>query len=367
MLGRQSRRNQWKGKLDTAPAIPYKETLEGRMQTHEQAQQPVNMVEQACRNTDTCFSAEFTGRDRNSCSNLQEETTVAVSEELHSKENHQDGSDSLSETPTPNSNCAGRVPCFKSASIHDVSSSRVEIEVFVDITSWKHAGTETGLNGEGDKVVAVCRADDLDSPTVEAGGGRDTHGCVEEAASNFSNQKGSLGDRPTQAGGKAGGYGALFSPVWKSMSAGLYIADFVSNLLVAKTYYTLNYTLSREYNGNYVSWVFPAVMIIIVIAHVANAVAFKLTLAPEEQPLMQAYFLPLIQFRRFVCGLWATGTCQWYVFVLQGWRLHSPASSPLSSDSRYWSRSEAVENCQIWSCTVSLYNGVHILCKPLLS
>ncbi|BBN19683.1 hypothetical protein MPTK1_8g12710 [Marchantia polymorpha subsp. ruderalis] len=95
-------------------------------------------------------------------------------------------------------------------------------------------------------------------------------------------------------------------PASSMISAGLYLFDFVSNVLVLKEYYDM------KAEGQFVEIVdftaFAVCLGLMVVAHVLNVVAFKLKLPPEEHPVRSAYFLPIVQFRRVVTGIWNSRT-----------------------------------------------------------
>ncbi|KAJ7290837.1 hypothetical protein O6H91_Y296900 [Diphasiastrum complanatum] len=109
--------------------------------------------------------------------------------------------------------------------------------------------------------------------------------------------------------------GSLMVFWWESLartvSAGLYLVDFVSTILVVKQHYDLDYhpAKNREFSHGHIQGAFPIFLVIVGMAHTLNAIAFKLALPPEHQPIRSAYFLPLLQLQRLISGLWATGSC----------------------------------------------------------
>ncbi|BFI30860.1 hypothetical protein MPTK2_3g16190 [Marchantia polymorpha subsp. ruderalis] len=109
--------------------------------------------------------------------------------------------------------------------------------------------------------------------------------------------------------------GVLFSPASTTIAAGLYLFDFISNILVLKEYWDYykqqkwhSYIDSNE--GSFSSRPFAMCLFLMVAGHIGTVIAFKLKLPRERNPLLSAYFLPLVQFRRFVQGVIKTGSCQ---------------------------------------------------------
>ncbi|KAG6557030.1 hypothetical protein Mapa_000956 [Marchantia paleacea] len=118
--------------------------------------------------------------------------------------------------------------------------------------------------------------------------------------------------------------GALFSPASTTIAAGLYLLDFISNITVLKEYW--DYYKTQKWHGyidtndgTFSSKPFAMCLGLMVAGHIGTVIAFKLKLPRERNPLLSAYFLPLVQFRRFVQGVIKTGSCA----------RHSAPSEPL--------------------------------------
>ncbi|BBN12619.1 hypothetical protein MPTK1_5g21590 [Marchantia polymorpha subsp. ruderalis] len=95
-----------------------------------------------------------------------------------------------------------------------------------------------------------------------------------------------------------------------TVSAGLYLSDFLTNVLVLKEYYEM-YQIAKIKNVHTSNDITPfaASLSLMLASHIINVVAFKLKLAPEENPIRSAFFLPLLQLRRFLAGVWKISTC----------------------------------------------------------
>lgn len=114
-----------------------------------------------------------------------------------------------------------------------------------------------------------------------------------------------------------------------TVSAGLYLSDFLTNVLVLKEYYEM-YQIAKIKNVHTSNDITPfaASLSLMLASHIINVVAFKLKLAPEENPIRSAFFLPLLQLRRFLAGVWKISTCGRYAR-----NLHALNSCTCSSDS----------------------------------
>lgn len=109
-----------------------------------------------------------------------------------------------------------------------------------------------------------------------------------------------------------------------TLSAGTYLFDFVSNMVVVYEYgrtYTRSVRLEHEGNCNSscrvqtseLTGYFMGMVGVLIFSHTLNAVIFKFKFKKEDAPLRAAYFLPLIHFWRLVDLLWRTLSFKGYV------------------------------------------------------
>ncbi|KAI5064012.1 hypothetical protein GOP47_0020682 [Adiantum capillus-veneris] len=83
-------------------------------------------------------------------------------------------------------------------------------------------------------------------------------------------------------------------------SAVTYLIDFASNIATAHEYHHM-----VEVHPSWIG-IFIGLLTVMAIAHITNAVIFKLELKKEDQPLKAAYLFPLMQLSRLVQALWRT-------------------------------------------------------------
>lgn len=106
----------------------------------------------------------------------------------------------------------------------------------------------------------------------------------------------------------------------QTLSAGLYLFDHISNIVVLIQYYVMSKT------GKFSNMVvhvrhfresskipFYVCLGFLACDPAVAAVAFKLRLEPQDHPLRSALFLPIIQFKRFISGIWKTSSWARYV------------------------------------------------------
>ncbi|KAG0592698.1 hypothetical protein M758_1G266100 [Ceratodon purpureus] len=101
----------------------------------------------------------------------------------------------------------------------------------------------------------------------------------------------------------------------QTMSAGLYLFDHISNIVVLTQYYILSKTgkfsgivINLRHFRNSSKVPFYVCLGFMIFDPAVAAVAFKLRLEPEEHPLRSALFLPIIQFKRFFSGVWKSSS-----------------------------------------------------------
>jgi hypothetical protein len=110
------------------------------------------------------------------------------------------------------------------------------------------------------------------------------------------------------------------------VSSGLYLFDYISNIVVLWQYWNLlktakysktleisQYYFGKDYLVTARKVPFYVCLGLLICDPVVAAVAFKLRLSPQEHPVRSAFFLPLVQFKRFVVGIWRTCSFTRYV------------------------------------------------------
>ena len=107
------------------------------------------------------------------------------------------------------------------------------------------------------------------------------------------------------------------------LSAGTYLFDFGSNIIVLVEYSTRFMSLMRrekqglsacdaqcrQHTSNLAGY-FYALLAILACCHSLNAVLFKLKFRHSDAPIFAAYFLPLIHLYRLSNLLWRTLSCE---------------------------------------------------------
>ncbi|KAG6547464.1 hypothetical protein Mapa_010912 [Marchantia paleacea] len=102
-----------------------------------------------------------------------------------------------------------------------------------------------------------------------------------------------------------------------ALSAGLYLCDFVSNILVALQYYEFYHEhifdhahMTAAHDHSHIPLrALIACLALMLVSHLGNVLAFALILPSEEHPLRSAYFLPLAQIQRLLTAFWRTAKC----------------------------------------------------------
>ena len=114
----------------------------------------------------------------------------------------------------------------------------------------------------------------------------------------------------------------------QTMSAGLYLFDHISNIVVLVQYHILSKTgkfsniqINIRHFRDTSNVPFYVCLGFMICDPAVAAVAFKLRLSPEEHPLRSALFLPIIQFKRFFAGIWKTSSWARYVAITKSIRL----------------------------------------------
>uniref|UniRef100_A0A7I4BUT9 Uncharacterized protein n=1 Tax=Physcomitrium patens TaxID=3218 RepID=A0A7I4BUT9_PHYPA len=173
--------------------------------------------------------------------------------------------------------------------------------------------------GMGAEDGNSCKSGSRKMEGVEGGGYR--AGEVEVQAATGNNSVHAVGGTSLdeEAGRTAssqvvrpeGFWSVFFSSIAKIGSAGLYLSDYVSNILVMREYYILYRTDSFGGVSNVVIGIEPFLICLafIILDPIVTAIIFKLKLPAREHPLRSAFFLPLVQLKRFIQGFFKTGSC----------------------------------------------------------